>query len=133
MKLTAAIALIALVAGCENAYAAGSYGYAKSYESTVTLVGGHGVLTAKNGMTLYTFAKDTKGKSNCSGGCADSWPPYLAKSGEKAPGKGFSKIKRADGSSQWAKNGEALYFWVGDSAPGDTTGDGVGGVWNVAK
>jgi predicted lipoprotein with Yx(FWY)xxD motif len=114
MKLFTAITLGLLVAGCDSAYAAG-----------------HGPLVAANGMTLYTFDKDSSGKSNCYGDCADSWPPYLAKSGAKAPAKGFTSIKRKDGSKQWAKDGQPLYFWVGDSAPGDTTGDGVGGVWHI--
>jgi len=34
---------------------------------------------------------------------------------------------------QWAKDGAPLYFWIGDSATGDTNGDGVGGVWHIAK
>ena len=133
MRLTAAIFLTIFAAGCENAYAQ-SYSYGQDYEdANVTLAAGHGVLTAENGMTLYTFDNDTKNKSNCDGGCADSWPPYAAKAGDAAPGEGFTMIKRADGSGQWAKDGAPLYFWAGDQAPGDTTGDGVGGVWHIAK
>lgn len=26
-----------------------------------------------------------------------------------------------------------LYYWVKDKKPGDVTGDGVNGVWHVAK
>lgn len=133
MRLTAAIFLTIFVAGCETAYGQ-TYSYGQDYDETnVTLAGSHSVLTAKNGMTLYTFDNDAKGTSNCNGDCAESWPPYAAKAGDTAPADGFSMIKRADGSGQWAKDGAPLYFWVGDSAPGDTTGDGVGGVWHVAK
>jgi predicted lipoprotein with Yx(FWY)xxD motif len=34
---------------------------------------------------------------------------------------------------QWAYNGRPLYLWQKDKKPGDVTGDGVGGVWHVAK
>ena len=33
----------------------------------------------------------------------------------------------------WAYKGMPLYYWVKDDKPGDTTGDGVGGVWHVVK
>ncbi|WP_342078342.1 hypothetical protein [Yoonia sp. SS1-5] len=115
MKLIAALAAAVLVTACDEAYA-----------------DGHSVLAAPNGMTLYTFDKDSAGTSNCYDSCAVSWPPYLAQAGAAAPA-GFSIIERRDGTSQWAKGGEPLYFWQGDSAPGDTNGDGVGGVWHVAR
>lgn len=35
------------------------------------------ILVDGNGMTLYTYAKDTTGVSNCSGGCLQNWPPLL--------------------------------------------------------
>jgi predicted lipoprotein with Yx(FWY)xxD motif len=90
------------------------------------------VLVAENGMTLYVFAKDTAGVSNCNDDCAVKWPPLMAADGAAAEG-GLSVIERADGTSQWAMNGMPLYFWAGDKAVGDTTGDGVGGVWSVAR
>src|SRR5579871_4774679 len=33
-------------------------------------------MTDFQGMTLYTFDKDTQGVSNCYNGCAKAWPPY---------------------------------------------------------
>ena len=90
------------------------------------------VYTDANGMTLYTFDKDTKGMSNCNDGCAVKWPPLMADA--KAEGKDpFSIITRADGSKQWAVNGMPLYTWIKDKQSGDVTGDGVKGVWHVAK
>jgi predicted lipoprotein with Yx(FWY)xxD motif len=133
MKFIAALTLTVFIAGCEDAYAGSPYGDVYETDAKITLAAGHAVLTGANGMTLYTFDNDTRGKSNCNGGCADSWPPYAAKAGAKAPADGFSVIKRSDGSGQWAKDGAALYFWAGDSAAGDMTGDGVGGVWHIAK
>lgn len=91
------------------------------------------VLTAAdNGMTLYTFRKDTANTSNCNGGCARSWPPFFAAAGT-APEGDLTIITRADGKQQWALDGQPLYFWQGDRKPGDATGDGVGGVWDAVK
>ncbi len=91
------------------------------------------VLTDMHGMTLYTFAKDKKHMSACNGGCATNWPPLMVSAGEKG-GKGYSKIKRADGSMQWAYKGKPLYTWKNDHKPGDITGDGfLKGAWKIAK
>ncbi|WP_395607681.1 hypothetical protein [Pseudomonas sp. B22129] len=90
------------------------------------------VLVDSKGMTLYTFAKDSAGKSACSGQCLANWPAFTAKDGAK-DADGYTVISRDDGSKQWAYKGQALYTWVKDSKPGDITGDGVGGNWNLAK
>jgi len=34
-------------------------------------------LTDGKGMALYTYDKDTKDKSNCTGVCLTNWPPFL--------------------------------------------------------
>lgn len=140
MKLATAIALGLLVAGCESAYALDNYGYdyGSDYnyeivEDNVTLIAGHAFLTGTNGMTLYTFDNDDTGVSNCYDNCAANWPPYLAAANAVSPGNGFSIIDRNDGTRQWAKDGQPLYFWAGDQVPGDKTGDGVGGVWHIAR
>jgi predicted lipoprotein with Yx(FWY)xxD motif len=92
------------------------------------------VLTDKNGMTLYTFDKDTagSGKSACHGDCAASWPPLLAADAAKDTGD-FTLAVRNDGRRQWAFKGKPLYLWSGDTKAGDTKGDGVGGVWHTAR
>jgi predicted lipoprotein with Yx(FWY)xxD motif len=91
------------------------------------------VLTDAKGMTLYTFDKDSGGKSACNGKCAANWPPLMVKAGEKG-GEGYSEIKRSDGKMQWAYKGKPLYTWVKDKKPGDTTGDGfLNGAWHAAK
>jgi len=131
MKIFAATTLSIFIAGCSQAYAQGAYYDYDAEPAQVTLVAGHGPLTAENGMTLYTFDKDSAGTSNCYDSCAASWPPYIAAAG--ASSDGLTTVARRDGSLQWAKDGAPLYFWVGDTAPGDTTGDGVGGVWHIAK
>ena len=94
--------------------------------------GGKVMAAAKTGMTVYTFRKDAKGVSNCYDDCATNWPPFLAAEGAKAEGD-LGIIERKDGSYQWTLNGMPLYFWAGDAAKGDATGDGVGGVWDVVR
>lgn len=89
-------------------------------------------LVAANGMTLYVFDEDIKNKSNCSGGCATAWPPYMAVTGAKLPAN-LTVIKRDDGSSQYAYKGQPIYFYFQDKQVGDTTGDGVGGTWHLVK
>lgn len=93
-----------------------------------------GVLTGPNGMTLYTFDKDTagSGKSVCNGPCATNWPPLMAADTDKSSGD-FSVITRDDGKKQWTMKGKPLYYWAKDSKPGDKTGDGFNKVWQVAK
>ncbi|MFQ5875777.1 MAG: hypothetical protein ACE5JL_18525, partial [Dehalococcoidia bacterium] len=87
-----------------------------------------------NGMTLYIYARDAEpGKSTCTGGCAQSWPPFGPGAYDPAPKAPLSVIRRNDGSKQYAYKGKPLYFWVGDKTPGDTTGHKLGGVWFVAQ
>ncbi|SMQ75958.1 Predicted lipoprotein with conserved Yx(FWY)xxD motif [Devosia lucknowensis] len=98
-----------------------------------TDIGGKMVLTDTNGMTLYTFDKDTKGdgKSVCNGDCAVKWPPLMADAAATDDGD-FTVVTRDDGSKMWAYKGWPLYYWYEDMAAGDTKGDGVGGVWHLA-
>ena len=90
------------------------------------------VFTDANGMTLYTYDEDTAGKSKCIGLCAVFWPPVIAADTAKPTG-GFTTITRGDGTKQWAYHGKPLYGYVSDAKPGDTSGDGVDGVWHVAN
>ncbi len=96
-------------------------------------------LIAYNGMTLYTYSKDTNASSTCYGQCAVNWPPYVAGPEDNVnqlqagvTGK-VGTIVRADGSAQVTYNGKPLYFYVKDIKSGDTTGQNVGGVWFVVK
>ena len=85
-----------------------------------------------NGMTLYTYDNDAAGKSNCNGNCATNWPP-LAAAADAVPEGDWTIVTRDDGTKMWAYEGKPVYLWVRDTAPGQTTGDGVGGVWHVIK
>jgi predicted lipoprotein with Yx(FWY)xxD motif len=94
-------------------------------------------LTGQNGMTLYVLTADTADTSTCSGSCATNWPPLSAASGATITGPSgatgaFATITRSDGSMQVTYNHMPLYYFAGDSAAGDTNGQGKNGVWFVA-
>lgn len=99
---------------------------------SATLALSAGMLSAKNGMTLYTFDKDKGDTSACYDNCATNWPPYMAEAGAKAE-KDWAMTKRKDGQMQWTYDGHPLYFFKGDMAKGDAKGDGMGGIWHVVK
>lgn len=86
------------------------------------------------GMTLYTYDKDTKGVSNCSGACATNWPPYSSgATAETTLPENVTVITRTDGTKQFAWKGMPLYYFAKDTKAGDLNGDGVGGVWHLVK
>jgi len=93
----------------------------------------NGMFMDAKGMTLYTFDKDTAGKSVCNGQCATNWPPMIVADGGKAAGD-WTIVGRDDGLKQWAYKGKPVYLWVKDTKAGDTTGDGfLNGAWHIAK
>lgn len=94
------------------------------------------ILTDGNGNSLYFFAKDTKDNSTCINGCVDSWPAYYNENisvGTGLDSNDFATITRTDGSMQTTYKGWPLYYFANDAVAGDTNGDGVGGVWFIAK
>ncbi len=89
------------------------------------------------GLTLYTFANDTEGMSTCTGNCATTWPPLLVEEGEPTASMDVTGSlgvyeRMEDGGRQLTYNGMPLYYFSGDSKPGDTNGQGLGNVWFVA-
>jgi predicted lipoprotein with Yx(FWY)xxD motif len=92
-----------------------------------------GMFVNGKGMTVYTFDKDTAGKSVCNGPCATNWPPLIVADAAMAKGD-WSVVSRDDGLKQWAYKGKPLYVFVKDTKPGDKTGDGfLNGAWHIAK
>jgi predicted lipoprotein with Yx(FWY)xxD motif len=88
------------------------------------------MLTAQNGMTIYTFDKDTAGVSTCYDDCAKEWPPYLGKEGDTLT-EGWTLVKRTDDTMQLAHKGKPVYFFEDDKKKGDMAGDGHDGLWHV--
>ena len=92
-------------------------------------------LTDGFGMTVYTFANDEMGVSNCNGDCANAWPPVSADTamlvnGWHVAGE-LGAIEREDGSTQLTYNDYPLYYWQDDAESGDALGQGLGDVWYV--
>lgn len=118
------VGLAVLLLGTATSYAAEAWKEAD--------VGGTKIYTDANGMTLYTYDKDEMGKSNCYDKCAANWPPLQAEANAKPEGE-WTIVDRTDGAKMWAYEGKPLYTFIKDKKAGDVTGDGVGGVWHVAK
>lgn len=96
-------------------------------------------LIGYNGMTLYTYSKDTGTVSTCNDQCATNWPPYIVGSKDNlthlqagVTGK-VGTTARSDGKLQVTYNSHPLYFFAKDVKSSDMTGQGVGGVWFVVK
>ena len=93
------------------------------------------ILTDASGKTLYYFTPDTAAASSCTGSCAQTWPPLLATSATPTsattlPGK-LTVVSSGNGN-QVEYNGHLLYTFSGDTAPGQTNGEGLFGKWFVA-
>lgn len=96
------------------------------------------LIIAESGLSLYTFDNDSVGSSTCIGTpedtdtCAGKWPPLLAGDGAVATDL-MTIITRDTGDTQWAYKDKPLYQWFEDTAQGDISGDGVGGVWHLSR
>lgn len=127
-----------------------SYGYGGGSRGTTTeSASGSATIAVRNsslgrilvdgrGMTLYLFEKDTGTTSTCNGSCAHFWPPLTTKGMPKADtGTMAAKLgttQRTDGTTQVTYDGHPLYYYRGDTKPGDVTGQGLdafGALWYV--
>jgi predicted lipoprotein with Yx(FWY)xxD motif len=110
-------------------------------------------LTDKNGRTLYFFSLDANGQSSCTGGCEGLWPVFFVdnltadKLGTGLTLSDFATITTPSSKKQLTYKGWPLYYYAPVSAsdgyggggvntleaPGKTTGEGLGGVWFIAK
>ncbi|MGC1419627.1 MAG: hypothetical protein WA786_05865 [Acidimicrobiales bacterium] len=103
----------------------------------VARIHGVPVLTNAHGFTLYWFAPDSPAKSACYSTCAAYWPPLL---GVATPGAGvvgtFGSLRRSRGATQVTYDHHPLYTYIGDSSPGQASGNRVklnGGWWYEMK
>jgi predicted lipoprotein with Yx(FWY)xxD motif len=96
------------------------------------------ILVDGSGRTLYLFQKDQPNQSACSGACVSAWPvdqstgTPKAANGVKASMLGT--IKRTDGTTQVTYNKHPLYYYSGDSGPGQQNGQNLnafGAKWYV--
>ncbi len=140
------VALLAVACGSNNSTSTGSSssgGTTPSSSGAIiktasATVNGQSVtiLTNMQGMTLYYFKPDTATTSACTGSCAGFWPPLVFTS-SGSPGSAnalpgtLSVVADANGQ-QVEYNGHMLYTYSGDTAPGQTHGEGIKGNWFVA-
>jgi predicted lipoprotein with Yx(FWY)xxD motif len=123
------VLLAAAITQCVSGAAAMAQGAMPA--GTADTAKGKTLVDAK-GMSLYSFDKDTAGKSACNGPCAANWPFFKAT--DAAPPANWSVVTRDDGSKQWAYKDHPLYTFAKDAAPGDIKGDGVfNNAWHVAQ
>jgi predicted lipoprotein with Yx(FWY)xxD motif len=136
VALLAALGLIAAAAGGASAASSGSSPAVK----TRNVKGLGVVLVNAKGRTLYVFLPDKQRHVTCTGSCAHYWPPLKWKGSGKptAGGSAKSKFLGSDKSPAGGKvvtyNKWPLYTYIGDSAAGQATGEGLnasGGKWYV--
>jgi predicted lipoprotein with Yx(FWY)xxD motif len=103
-------------------------------------------LTDKNNRTIYFFSNDANGTNTCTGGCEPFWPIFNVTNltadqlGDGLSLSDFTTITTASGKSQLTFKGWPLYQYAPvqngtnvQEAPGQITGEGLFGVWFVAK
>jgi predicted lipoprotein with Yx(FWY)xxD motif len=135
--VVAALGAVLGLAGCASSHASNS---APTYEVQARVIAGLGkIITDSKGFTLYMYAPDHQGPSQCSGLCAQQWPPLLLPAGVRRPIAGpgvdaalLGTVRRSDGQLQETYNRWPLYLWTGDAAPGQATGQADDmGLWYV--
>jgi predicted lipoprotein with Yx(FWY)xxD motif len=89
-------------------------------------------LADASGKALYTYGQDSADTSNCAGSCQALWPAYKATVSSASLPANVGTITRADGTVQYTYKKMPLYYYSGDTAAGQVTGDGVNG-FSVAK
>lgn len=98
------------------------------------------VLVNRQGRTVYDFANDTGSTSTCNGSCSETWMPVAAPATLPAslpgvPAK-LGSTQRDDGIEQLTVAGHPVYTFEGDTAPGQTNGNGLtlnGGLWTAVS
>ena len=135
MKRWLAIVVVALLAVTTF----GSHTVAQDDAPTTVMVAENAdlgpILTDSEGMTLYLFTKDTEpGVSTCGGECLVNWPAYTPAEPLTLPegvDGALTLVDTPDGVQTLAYNDIPLYYFAGDTEPGQTNGEGVGEVWYV--
>jgi predicted lipoprotein with Yx(FWY)xxD motif len=96
------------------------------------------ILVDGKGVTVYLFVADTGTSSTCYTSCAALWPPVFTtgapQAGAGATASLLGTTTRTDGKVEVTYAGHPLYYFVGDKAAGDTTGQGInqfGALWWV--
>jgi predicted lipoprotein with Yx(FWY)xxD motif len=132
-SLLVGVAVLALAATFAVAVsAAGSRAVVKTGPSSLGRI-----LVDAHGKTLYLWAHDKTSRSTCNGDCAEYWPPLVTQGKPTALAGARAKLlgtsRRSDGRMQVTYAGRPLYYFVQDTKPGQTKGEGLtgfGGRWD---
>lgn len=93
------------------------------------------LLVDADGRTMYGFTKDADGTPTCVDGCANAWPPVIVDEtldlSTLPESASLSIVDRPEGSKQLKAGKWPLYYFSGDTAAGETNGQGSGGIWFV--
>jgi len=103
---------------------------------STTIAGLGTVLTGTGGKTLYHLTTETSSSFQCTTGCTSTWIPYTVASGTtptRASGVvgQISTVQRPEGTTQVTFDGHPVYFFAGDTAAGQASGQGAAGTWFV--
>src|SRR5262245_20107993 len=136
--LLAVVAVAAAAASTTRATSPRSFGASRAATVTTHSSRYGKILFDGRGRVLYLFARDRGGRSICSGACAAAWPPFLTTRfpnglvGVNA--KLLGTTRRADGTLQVTYAKHPLYYFKGDTKPGQIKCQNVsnfGGLWLV--
>lgn len=147
--LATAVLFALLAAGCGATVSDGSSGNGSGGSSSTAGAPAAGIvstasvtasghtetaLTDGQGRTLYYFDDDSSTTSACTTGCSSTWPPLIVSSGtptSTATLSGALSAQDVGNGLQVLYNGHPLYRYSGDTASGQTNGDGTEGKWHV--
>ena len=150
LLMAAAVGAALVTAACGGTGSYGSYGTSNSSGSTPAAAGTATISVANSsrgqilvdasGRTLYLFEADKAASSSCYGACIGVWPAVIT-TGQPAAGPGVKEsllgtTKRTDGTLEVVYNGHPLYYFSGDKAAGNVTGQGLssfGAAWYVVS
>ncbi len=153
--ITVGLLLAMFIAACGSSTSTGSGAYGTGSSSTSSTTTGSSnssvmtktataivkgksetILTNADGKTLYYFTSDTATTAACATGCISVWPPLLF-TGSGSPSSanalsGTLSTQTDANGNQVEYNGHPLYLYSGDTAAGQTNGEGLFGKWFVA-
>jgi predicted lipoprotein with Yx(FWY)xxD motif len=138
------VAAAVAIAGCGGGSSTPSSGATPSARSGASITLSHSklgsFLTDGNGRTLYLFEADKTSASSCYSTCASLWPPLKStgavRTASPVLASELGTTKRTDGTTEVTYHGHPLYYYAGDSKPGDTTGQALnqfGAKWYVVS
>lgn len=92
------------------------------------------VLDTSSGLTLYHNTRESNGTIVCTGACLQEWPAVTVSGPVPVSPAGvdkFGTVARPDGTMQLTFHGMPLYTFVGDTAAGQASGQGLyqDGLW----